>query len=77
MEDVLVPWGGRVKYPGFEFRAMFKKSYWWSKAMQGAATASSVRSSGAVWSSWWPLTHQMLGHMGTWAILWLIACRMS
>jgi hypothetical protein len=27
MEDVLVPWGGRVKYPGFEFRAMFKKSY--------------------------------------------------
>ncbi len=23
MEDVLVPWGGRVKFPVFEFRAMF------------------------------------------------------
>jgi hypothetical protein len=24
MEDVLVPWGGRVKFPVFEFRAMFQ-----------------------------------------------------
>jgi hypothetical protein len=24
MEDILVPWGGRVKFPVFEFRAMFQ-----------------------------------------------------
>jgi hypothetical protein len=24
MEDVLVPWGDRVKFPVFEFRAMFQ-----------------------------------------------------
>jgi hypothetical protein len=24
MEDVLVPWGGRVKFPLFEFQAMFQ-----------------------------------------------------
>jgi hypothetical protein len=24
MEDVLVPWGGRVKFPVFEFQAMFQ-----------------------------------------------------
>jgi hypothetical protein len=24
MEDVIVPWGGRVKFPVFEFRAMFQ-----------------------------------------------------
>jgi hypothetical protein len=24
MEDVLVPWGGRVKFPIFEFQAMFQ-----------------------------------------------------
>jgi hypothetical protein len=24
MEDVLVPWGGRVKFPVFEFWAMFQ-----------------------------------------------------
>jgi hypothetical protein len=26
MEDMLVPWGGRVKFPVFEFQAMFQKS---------------------------------------------------
>jgi hypothetical protein len=26
MEDVLVPWGGRVKFPVFEFWAMFQQS---------------------------------------------------
>jgi hypothetical protein len=37
MEDMPVPWGGRVKFPLFEFQAMFQpKSNWWPKAAQGA-----------------------------------------